>query len=93
LCIQLELAAKPLVFEHLAARENPFGTDNPWQLTDFRQRHLIAVPAILTRLSALSSGVVIPFELFMKRTANKLLGLGLSFCESGHNQTTRRFSR
>jgi hypothetical protein len=54
---------------------------------------LIAVPAILTRLSALSSGVVIPFELFMKRTANKLLGLGLSFCESGHNQTTRRFSR
>jgi hypothetical protein len=40
LCIQLELAAKPLVFEHLAARENPFGTDNPWQLTDFRQRSI-----------------------------------------------------
>ena len=67
-------------------QRNPFGTYNPWQLADFRQCSLgIRVPAILTRISAVSSSVVIPFELLMKRTANKLRGLGLSFCETGHN--------
>ena len=37
LCIQLELAAKLLVFEHLASQEPPFGPYNRWQLPDFRQ--------------------------------------------------------
>jgi hypothetical protein len=59
---------------------------NPWQLADFRHRYIgIRIRAILTRISAVSSGVVIPFELLMKRSANKLLGLGLSFYETDHN--------
>jgi hypothetical protein len=40
LCIQLELAAKPLVFEDLASQEPPLGPYNPWQLPDFRQRSI-----------------------------------------------------
>ena len=40
LCIQLELAANPLFLEHLGAQENPFGTDNSWQLADFRQHSI-----------------------------------------------------
>jgi hypothetical protein len=40
LYIQDELAANRLFFEQLSRAGNPFGTYNPWQLADFRQRSI-----------------------------------------------------